>query len=100
MGKAADEIWTWVKQQLGDKAALLMACAAFVGFGVAWGRSFVGDVDAVKRQVDEHERKIAHHEEDLHQVELDMREVYRIMPRTRDSDRLEHPWPGHDGGDP
>lgn len=103
MGKAAEEVWGWLKQQLGDKAVLLIAFTAFVGFGVAWARSNMRDMvqdemAPTQRQVDEHERRMAHYEEDVHEFAKDVRELYRVTPHDY-SDRLEKPFPGHDGGE-
>lgn len=106
MSKPADEVWGWLKQQLGDKAVLLIAFTAFVGFGVAWGRSTIKDlakdeVAPTQRQVAEHERRMGHYEEDVHEFAKDLRELYRVTPHDF-SDRLERPFPDHhhDGGEP
>lgn len=92
MGKPTEDLWAWLKFQLSDKGALAIAVAAFVLLGTSW------DAHAVARRVEAVEKKQDRYEEDLHEFAKDLRELYRVMPRIQDSERLERPFPVHDGG--
>ncbi len=105
MGKPTDDVWSWVKQQVGDKAVLLAAFAAFVGFGMAWARSTVAEaaedkVAPVRAANAVMAKKQDRYEEDVHELAKDVREIYRVMPSRRmKSERLERPFGDHDGGE-
>lgn len=107
--KPLEQLWVWLQRQLGQNAAVLLLFAGLLLVVGAKGSDKLEEiatkkageqVDPVKRQVDEHEQRLKHHSEDLHQTELDMRELYKVLPTIRRSERLEHPWPSHDGGEP
>lgn len=103
--KPLEQVWGWLTRKLGENAAvlvILLGLAVLVGFKGRDKLEEISDerVQPVRRQVDEHEQRLRHHAEDLHQTELDIRELYKVLPTIQRSERLEHPWPGHDGGEP
>lgn len=103
MSKPAEEVWAWVKDQLGDKASMLIATLVFVAFGIGWARAEVRDaaheeVDPVRLEQERQRRVMERYEQDVHEFRKDVRELYRVTPWVRPSPRLESPLVGHDGG--
>lgn len=103
MSKPLEEVWTWVKAQIGDKAALLVAGASFLLIGMAWARTEVRDankeeIESIQREQERQRKAMERYEADVHEFAKDLRELYRVSP-TRRSERLEKPFPDHDGGE-
>lgn len=97
------EFLKWVKAQLGDKAAMLVAGASFLIIGMAYARAIV--VQAAREEIDPIRVEQARmremqerYEQDVHEFAKDLRELYRVTPWVRQSPRLEQPFPEHDGG--
>lgn len=103
MSKPLEDLWAWLKVQIGDKAALLIVAAASVVFGVGWARGEVreaahDEVDPVRLEQERQRRVMERYEQDVHEFRKDVRELYRVTPWVRPSPRLESPLVGHDGG--
>lgn len=105
MSKPAEQVWAWLREQLGDKFAMLMTFAVFVGIGVSWARSETRDAahevtDPVLLEQERQRRLMERYEADVHEFAKDLRELYRVSPFVRRSERLERPFPDHgDGGE-
>lgn len=104
MSGPADAAWAWVKAQLGDKSAMLLATLAFVVLGIGWARAEVREankdvIDSVILEQQRQRKIMERYEEDVHEFRKDVRELYRVTPFVRPSPRLETPIPAHgDGG--
>lgn len=101
MSKPLEDLWAWLKVQIGDKAALLIVAAASVVFGVGWARAEVreaahDEVDPVRLEQERQRRIMERYESDVHEFAKDLRELYRVTPWVRQSERLERPFPSHD----
>lgn len=102
--KPAEEVWTWLKGQLGDKASMLLATLIFVALGIGWARAEVREANkdeltSIEREQARQRILMERYESDVHEFAKDLRELYRVSP-TRRSERLERPFPDHgDGGE-
>ena len=105
MSKPAEEVWGWLKSQLGDKASVLVATLVFVFIGIGWARAEVKaaakeDIDPIRVEQERQRMLMERYESDVHEFAKDLRELYRVTPWTRRSERLERPFPEHgDGGE-
>ena len=105
MSKPLDEAWAWLKGQLGDKAAMLIAGASFLGIGMAYAHNLVRDTareETEPLRIEQARMRALQerYEDDVHEFGKDLRELYRVTPWVRQSPRLEAPFPAHDGGTP
>lgn len=101
MSKPAEEVWAWVKEHLGDKASMLVATLVFVAFGIGWARAEVRaaakeDLDPIRIEQERQRALMERYESDVHEFAKDLRELYRVTPWVRQSERLERPFPSHD----
>ena len=104
--KLLDDVWAKLKKRIDESfltLVILLAVGVIAGFR---GRDTVAGVvdeqiQPVRRQADENTQKLKFQAEDIHELGKDVRELYRVVPRVRDSARLEAPFPTHaDGGTP
>jgi hypothetical protein len=103
--KPLDDLYTWLKRQVGASTVLIIV------FGVAliWialrGRDALAAIaderiQPVREDVGKLKAAQDRYESDVHEFGKDLRELYRVSPIVRRSDRLEQPFPDHDGGAP
>lgn len=103
MSKPAEEVWSWVKEQLGDKASMLIATLVFVAFGIGWARAEVRaaakeDLDPIRIEQERQRAQMERYENEVREFRLDVRELYKVTPWVRPSQRLEQPLSPLDGG--
>lgn len=104
--KLLDDVWANLKKRVDDSSVMLAILLVLGGIVALRGREVVASVvdeqiQPVRRQADENTQKLKFQADDIHELGRDVRELYRVMPRVRDSARLEAPFPAHaDGGAP
>lgn len=104
--KLVDDVWAALKKRIDESAAtlvVLVLLGLLVGFKGKETLAGVVDekLEPVLAKDKQQDQQIHFLAEDGHELGKDMREIYRVMPRVRDSDRLERPFPSHfDGGTP
>lgn len=97
-----------MRKELSWQGAKLTIMTSVVAVGTAFGAYRVVLSEAAAQTdagVRVHEQRITTLEQqqketrsDLHELQMDIRELYRVMPRRHDSERLEKPLPAVDGG--
>lgn len=105
MSKPLDELWAWAKTQLGDKAAMLVALAAFALFGMSWARGETRgaareEVAPLRAEVDLYREELRANRVETREARADLRDWYLSQKLGRSSARLEAPLPPLDGGVP
>lgn len=103
--KAVEELWIWLGKHISNSALMLAVLAVLVAIFTLRGRDAIADVvddriQPVRDQVEKVDKKQDRYEEDVHEFAKDIRELYRVSPAIRRSDRLEKPFPDHDAGEP
>lgn len=96
MSKPLDDAWAWLKAQVGDKAVMLVA---LVGLAAIAGEARINEK---LRPLSEEQARLRERQEryeaDVHEFAKDVRELYRVSPVIRRSERLESPFPARDAG--
>lgn len=97
-----------MRKELNWQGAKLTIATTVIAIGTAFGAYRVVLSEAAAQTdagVRVHEQRIVTLEQqqketrsDLHELQMDIRELYRVMPRRHDSERLEKPLPAVDGG--
>lgn len=97
-----------MRKELSWQGAKLTIATTVIAIGTAFGAYRVVLSEAAAQTdagVRVHEQRIVTLEQqqketrsDLHELQMDIRELYRVMPRRHDSERLEKPLPAVDGG--
>jgi hypothetical protein len=94
----------YVKGKIKRAALQMSAGIVVAAIAVCFAVFFALEARAEKRleeRVGPLETETANTKADVHELAKDIRELYRVTPRMRDSDRLERPFPSHsDGGAP
>lgn len=94
----------YVKTKVTQLAVRMSAGVIVAAIAVFFAAFFALEARAEKRleeRVGPLEQRQAEQQSDMHELGKDFRELYRVMPRIRDSERLERPFPVHvDGGVP
>lgn len=103
--KVLDDVWDRVKKRLDDSAVFLAVLLILGALGASRGRGAITDVvkeeiAPVQRQANENTQKLVHQADDVHELGKDVRELYMSQRTGRRSERLEAPFPDHDGGEP
>lgn len=96
MAKPIDDAWAWLKTQVSTNTLMLAVLGFVVAIGGAWGRAAIDET--IERKLRPLETKQERYEQDVHEFAKDLRELYRVTPWVRRSERLEAPFPDHDGG--
>lgn len=99
MSKPFEDAWAWLKTQVNSNALMLAVLGFVLAIGGAWARTALDEL--VDKKLEPIERKQARYEADVHEFAKDLRELYRVSPVIRRSERLERPFPTHgeDGGE-
>ena len=90
-----NEVFTFAVAAMTAIAAVFGAYRLLLSEAEAAGAK---GADKVAERVLTLEQQRRHDRDDVHELQRDIRELYRVMPRVRDSARLERPV-GKDGGE-
>lgn len=91
----------YVKGKVKDLAVRMSAGLVVSAVGVAFAVFFALEARAeklIERRVHPIEEEQAGQKSDLRELGKDMRELYRVTPWVRRSERLEQPFPARDDG--
>lgn len=105
MSKPLEDVWAWLKGQVNSNALMLAVLGFVVLISGAWGRAAVVELmdertQALREEQARQRAAMARYESDVHEFAKDLRELYRVTPWVRPSERLERPFPEHRDGGP
>lgn len=100
-----DEVYAWLKRQIGARTVVIIVFGCALIWVALRGREALAAIaderiQPVRDEVGKLKAAQDRYEEDVHEFGKDLRELYRVSPIVRRSDRLELPFPAHDGGIP